>query len=411
MNWCAFKAVLRNDRGNVTLMASLAAVPILLAATGAMEMMSISNAHSRLQAAVDAAALAGAEKLSVVTASTLPMVTEAARQAGLDNLAGDPDATTFAVDPDQVKSAVTVTGTAEHKAIIGFLGLGNSTVTATATANALQKTPLCVLQIDDGGIDLANSSNIRAPGCLIHADSDISVASSAMITADRVQATGSVAGPTNPQGNSGALSINDPFGGMNLNPTSACTLSLNAGIGLGAISNVVPILNDTTVAPGVHCLPILAVGNAHIHLLPGVHYFMGGLIMTQNSSIDGDDVALIFGPLQIFNFADKATVRLTARKSGPFAGFLIATTRQNTNTFKISSGNVSELLGTIYIPNATLEVSSSGSVAQDSDWSVIVAKRLALSNSPSLVINTNYAGSGVPVPQGVGPMGGTVLSR
>ncbi len=394
----------RCNRGNVTLMASLAAVPVLLAGTGAMEMMSISSERSRLQSAVDAAALAGAEKLSLATASTMPMVTQAATQAGQDNLAGTSDAATFAVAVDQTKNEVTVNGQASHKAIIGFLGMGDATVTATATADALQKTPLCVLQVDSGGIDLSNTSNIRAPNCLIHADSNIAVASSALITASRVQATGTVTGPTNPQGNGGALPIPDPFAGMNLNPTSLCNLSLNVAAPL-------PILSDTTVAPGVHCLPILAVGNAHIHLLPGDHYFMGGLVMTQNSTIDGDDVAMIFGPLQIFNFADKATVRLTARKSGPFAGFLMATTRDNTNTFKISSSNVSELLGTIYIPNATLEVTSSGSVAQDSDWSVIVAKKLSLSNSPSLVINTNYVGSGVPVPQGVGPQSATVLSR
>ncbi|MEI9903382.1 MAG: hypothetical protein WDN06_04955 [Asticcacaulis sp.] len=36
-------------------------------------------------------------------------------------------------------------------------------------------------------------------------------------------------------------------------------------------------------------------------------------------------------------------------------------------------------------------MTSSGSVAQDSDWSVIVAKHLSLSNSPTLVINNRYA--------------------
>ena len=70
-----------------------------------------------------------------------------------------------------------------------------------------------------------------------------------------------------------------------------------------------------------------------------------------------------------------------------------------------------KLLGTIYIPNATLEVTSKGAVAQDSDWSVIVAQSVKLSNAPTLVINTNYVGSGVPVPEGVGPSNGTVLKQ
>lgn len=398
-----FTSWARSDGGNVTLMVSLAIIPVMLAATGALEMMSIAGERSRLQAAVDAAALSGAGKLSVVTASTLGMVTQAAKQAGADNIAGTSDPATFEVSVDQTRNEVTVNGTAQHKAVIGFLGVGDTTVTATATADALQKTPLCVLQVDNGGIDLANNSSIRAPGCLVHADSDITVAPGGMITATRVQASGTVTGPTSPQGNSGALAIADPFAGMNLNPATGCNLSLNI------VST--PLLGDTNLAPGVHCLPILAVGSAHIHLLPGDHYFIGGLVLNGNSTLDGDDVALIFGPLQIFDFADKATVRLTARKSGPFAGFLMATTRDNTKTFKISSDNVSELLGTIYIPNATLQVTSGGSVGQNSDWSVIVAKSLQLKNGPTLVINTNYAGSGVPVPAGVGPRGGTVLSR
>lgn len=397
-------------RGQVTLMVALAAIPVMLAGTGALEMMSISRERGRLQAAVDAAALAGANKLSVATASTLPLVVQASQQAGADNL-GASDPATFRVDVNTALTSVTVTGEAEHKALIGFLGIGDSRVTAVATADALQKTPLCVLQIDNGDIALSNTASIRAPGCLIHADSNIAVASSAMITANRIQAVGTATGPMSPKGNAGALNIDDPFSGMNLNPTSGCTLSVNAGIGLGALGSVTPILADTTVPAGVHCLPILAVGSAHIHLAPGDHYFMGGLIMTQNSTLDGDDVALIFGPLQIFNFADKARVRLTARKTGKFAGFLMATTRDNTATFKISSDNVSQLLGTIYIPSATLQVTSGGSVAQDSDWSVIVAKRLELKNSPALVINTRYAGSGVPVPKGVGPQSATVLSQ
>ena len=62
-----------------------------------------------------------------------------------------------------------------------------------------------------------------------------------------------------------------------------------------------------------------------------------------------------------------------------------------------------ELLGTIYIPEAELVVSSRGNVAEDSDWSVIVARTLTVKDSTNLVINTNYANSNVPVPDGVGP--------
>ena len=407
MVWRSLLKAGRHDGGNVATLFAMAAIPVLLGITGAVELSEMLSQKSRLQAAADAGALAGAARLSVALYDGQTEATTAAVTTAKENLNGTIDGR-FTVVIDKTAGTLTVNGEADHKSLIGFMDF-NKTLHATATAEALQKTPLCVLQTDTGGITLSSTSSIRAPGCLIHADQNIAVANSAHITAERIQATGTVSGPMSPAGNAGALAIPDPFVNLNLNPSTLCTLSLN-------ILAVQTIKQDLNLAPGVHCLPIIALGTAHIHLLPGDHYFvglagLGGLTMNDNSTIDGDDVALIFGPGQNFNFAGQANVRLKARKTGPFAGFLIATMRNNTNTFKISSSNVSELLGTIYIPNATLDVSSTGNVAQDSDWSVIVAKKLTLSNGPSLVINTNYVGSGVPVPKGVGPDNSTVLRQ
>lgn len=378
---------------------ALAAVPLLLAIGGALEYGDMSGLKNRLQQAADAGALAGAGRLSLASTTGDEDARQAAIRAARDNLKRD--TATFTVDIDRSAGTLTVLAQAEHDGITGVFG--DKVIKASAVAEALQKTPLCVLQIDTGGIVLNQTANIKAPGCMIHANDKISVTQSAMITGKLIQASGTVTGATNPSGHGGALPIPDPFDGMNLNPSKLCDLSLNIA--------ATPLLADTVVQPGVHCLPILAVGSTKVKLMPGDHYFMGGLIMTQNSVLQGDDVALIFGPLQILNFADKANVRLTARKTGSFAGFLIATTRANTNVFKISSSNVSQLLGTIYIPNATLQVTSQGSVAQDSDWSIVVAKKLELKNSPTLVINTRYTGSGVPVPEGVGPRNATVLKQ
>ena len=57
----------------------------------------------------------------------------------------------------------------------------------------------------------------------------------------------------------------------------------------------------------------------------------------------------------------------------------------------------------MYIPNATLQVSGSDRVADQSAWTVIVARAIQLNGSANLVINHNYAGSTGPVPTAVGP--------
>jgi len=80
----------------------------------------------------------------------------------------------------------------------------------------------------------------------------------------------------------------------------------------------------------------------------------------------------------------------------------LITARDNNDSFDISSSNVDKLLGTIYMPNAKLNISAGGNVAEDSAWSVIVAKEINVSKKSQLIINKNYVGSGVPVPSGVG---------
>ncbi|HTM79849.1 pilus assembly protein TadG-related protein [Asticcacaulis sp.] len=407
MDWAKFCKHLRRTRrdtgGNVSLIAAFSAIPLVLAVTGVIEITDMSNARGRLQEAADAGALAGAGQLAIATIGAAQVsqtaVTVAEQSIGTSGQGSRTTPPAFTATVDTHASSVTVTGVAEHKPLIGFMDFGNQALTATATAENVQRVPLCILQTDDsGGIKVQDTARIRATGCAIHANADINVASGALIQAEAAQAVGAVSGPIEPAGHSGALPIDDPFAAMDLKSKTLCNLLeghlLPIQLGSGTMS----------LPPGLHCLPITVIGNGTLFLQPGDHYFFGPLIMTDNSTLRGDDVSLVFGVGNVFNFARNANVRLSARKSGPMAGFLIATSRDNFGTFSIASGNVSQLLGTIYIPNANLVVDTPGNVAQNSAWSVIVAKTLTLKQNPVLTINTNYTGSGVPVPEGVGPM-------
>ena len=75
-----------------------------------------------------------------------------------------------------------------------------------------------------------------------------------------------------------------------------------------------------------------------------------------------------------------------------------------------TSRHVDRLLGTIYLPMSRLIVSATGAVAEASQWSVVVARNVNLSQQARLTINTDYEGSPVPVPIGVGNRaGGTTV--
>jgi Flp pilus assembly protein TadG len=394
----------RAQRGNIGLIAALAAVPLTGLAMYALSMTEVTSMRAKMQAAADAGALAGASELSVATrvtsgieetAETLALTSFPSQATGGSRT----ERPVFDATADRTEGFVTVKGTYSmpRAAMFG----GPIPINVTATAESLQSMPLCVLQTDElgsNGLKVDDQAVIRAPGCLVHANTNIAVGNSARIEAGLVQAVGTASGPIMPSGNTGALPIPDPFAALNYAPRFACPP------GMPDIVYDKPV--KLTLPPITNCANVTLTGDVDITLAPGDHYFMGKLEIKGRAKIRGTDVAMIFGSDDSFSFNDNVEVRLSARRSGPLAGFLFLTTRDNDEKFVIASDQVRELLGTIYIPNAELEIATKASVAEDSAWSVIVAKTLTLKENPILVINKNYVASGVPVPKGVGPSNG-----
>jgi hypothetical protein len=69
---------------------------------------------------------------------------------------------------------------------------------------------------------------------------------------------------------------------------------------------------------------------------------------------------------------------------------------------RIASNNARNLVGTIYLPNNTLTIDSKKPIADQSDYTVIIARKFEMKDGPELVLNTDYENSPIPVPEGVG---------
>jgi len=110
---------------------------------------------------------------------------------------------------------------------------------------------------------------------------------------------------------------------------------------------------------------------------------------------------------------DAADIYLTAPKTGLMAGLLIWESKNaaENRVHKILSANARELLGTFYLPRGELEVKSGSPIADSSAYTAIIAKRFSMAGSPTLVLNTDYAATDVPTPEGVGATGGQVYLR
>jgi hypothetical protein len=229
----------------------------------------------------------------------------------------------------------------------------------------------------------------------VHSNGDVKVNSSSSISAAMVQATLTATGPITPSPQTDAPPIDDPF----------ATMNLDAGVKNCSSTNTKVMVGETaTLASGIHCGDLDVGAGATLNLAPGEHYFMKGrLRLHDDARMTGDDVVLFFDRQSDFSFEDKSDIRLRGRRTGSYAGFVLATTRDNTHEFNISTASARELLGTVYVPNAMLKVSGDKSVADQSAWTVVVARSVKVTGSANLVINANYSSSTVPVPVGVGP--------
>ncbi|HEX3920304.1 MAG TPA: pilus assembly protein TadG-related protein [Caulobacteraceae bacterium] len=386
---------------------ALLAPMLLMLICGGIDLAAVNADHTSMQDTADATALAMARQLGT-DPQGIPARAQAFALAQLGSV-GQQDQVTITATVS-ANNAVTVQISGHRNSFFGdLLPPGGWTMAAAATASALGEEPLCALSYGAAGgenLHLTGNSQLTAASCLVQSNGDIKVDNNGVLVAGTAQAVGSASGSITPSPQTGAPAIPDPFATLDVSiPANTCTPT-----------NITYASGVNELAPGVHCGNITADNGATIELMPGEHYFVQGqLQLQQSATLTGSDVVLIFDKSSNFNFADSSVVTLAGRKTGPYAGFVIATTRTNTGTFSISSTSAKQLEGTIYIPAAALQVQGTGNkVAQQSAWTVVVAQSIQLNGSADLVINANYASSSVPVPSGVGnqaTVGSVTLSQ
>ncbi len=391
---------LHDRTGNVALMTALAAPLLALAVMAGVETSSLASERALMQQAADAAALAAALDQTVAGRGSSRDVQAYVRSVALAQLGDYPQhaRVTFGAQ-SQAGGLIRVDGTSIRPSMFGNrLPAGGYRIQVQAVAETASQTPICIVTLAASGTNrfqMLDTARISATGCLVHSNRDIDLLGLAFLQADVIQTVRMANGtgfavPTN----TGALRLRDPFEVIAMPATTGCP---------AAIATRTFSTGTHTLPAGVHCDHIVVQNAAQLTLGPGEHVFRGRLRVRQTATLRGEDVALFFmSPSTNAEFINSATVELSGRRSGIYAGFVMVVARGSPRGIEIASPNVNRVLGTVYAPHGWVRVSSSGQVAEDSDWSVVVTNRLLMSGSPNLVINTRYTGSPVPIPGGVG---------
>lgn len=357
-----------------------------------------------LQRAADAAALAGAKELSMSDAkreSVAAAVKAMVEHFVKENTAGGN--VTPSVHTKIADQTVEVSVAAGYKSLFGdAIGLSVEEMQVRAVARIAGQPNICALSLEArelGAVALSGRASLVGNNCAVFSNSrstaGLTVTEGAKLTATTVCSAGGVVGNdnVNPAAYVDCPQFDDPLASRPEPDSNACD------------HRATVILNqERTLNPGVYCLGLTIAGFSRVTFNPGVYVIKNGpFLVSAQSMIKGYGVGFHLSGTSFFTFDPLTKIELEAPKSGPMAGLLFFGSRFQSKLLvnTILSSNAQIMLGTIYLPNTSLVVTSLARVGSKSAYTAIVARRLVMLDGPEMVLNSNYQDTDVPVPEGI----------
>jgi Flp pilus assembly protein TadG len=376
---------------------------------GVVDYMSLSNQKHQLQGVADRAALAAAQELVVFKGSN-GRVASVAEIFVDSNYTEKPHITTARIVEDG--KAVEVTISAEPKTYFpGPIARNVTEIKVHATAEVMGGGYVCMIGLspdESSTLDMSDKARVTAADCAIYSNSrsksSLTLHSKARVKADLVCVAGGVEGATSAVSPNPPLTdcpaLLDPLRDRPEPKVSLLKCDHLLTVVITALSGKV------TLDPGVYCGGINVKLGGDVTLKPGTYIMNNGtLTVDTGGKLQGEGVGFyLTGLLSTIQFGPSSTISLTAPKSGDMAGMLFFESRSRVLGLphRIASDNARNLVGTIYLPNNTLTIDSKNPIADQSDYTVIIARKFDMKDGPELVLNTDYENSPVPVPEGVG---------
>ena len=354
-----------SDRcGNVVIIFALVTIPLVGAVGISVDYVKASQLRTRMQQALDAAALAG-----VAESSSSLKISKATShfQSQISNDWGTTPTASFSVD-----GAGKLIGTAQAAAKGSFVGmLGQSSISvkvATAAVTSGTTSKVCILLVDPTQSQslLVNSgANLNAPNCEIHVRSTASPAaifnSGTTLNVKKICIKGNNIiknGTANPPAETGCAAISDPFSSsMPSVSVGACTYN-----------NQVYNPGSVTISPGVYCGWTNFNGSGTLTLNPGLYIIKnGGMTFNSGWTVTGNGVTFyLVDQDATITFNGNVNFKFTPPTSGTYANILMFEPAGLANTnLPINGTSGSSLQGLLYLPSRDVMINSVSNVSGD----------------------------------------------
>ena len=424
----------RNQAGQVLISTTLAMVVLIGFAGLAVDMGILRYQRRVQQSAADAAAIAGATDLP--SNYRTGAMNAAAANGFTDNTTGGdcgvppanlavgfvnvgvcapPIAGPHAGQQGYVEAYVSA---GQPTFFMRILGVNKKTITARSVATnkstGTNGAPYgCMYAIGSPGnpvqgMTLQDASIVFAPSCAIVDNGDYT--SSGAITASSFGVSGANHGGegrvTCTGGASSCPSFNSPAAADPLAaytpPCSPCSGGTDISItGRGNFSGAGAryARGTYTVSPGTyHAITISARRGENVVFRPGSYVIngAGGLRVTGNANISGNDVSFYFTGRSTINVTGRPTLNLSAPASGQYAGMLLWQARADTAHPSLSAATGS-LNGILYFPSDQLSFAANTTL----NVGVVVAASVSAGDGANLTIKGAAINGGAGVPGGL----------
>lgn len=393
--------------GGIKLQAALCLPMIVMLCGGAIDLVKVTSQRQHLQAAVDAAALAGARELGLSDArreNVAAAVEAMVKVAIAPNLsaAGPPDVKTVVRNrPLEVE----IVARQATKPVFGSVaGIAPPTIEVVAIARIVGRPNICVLGLDpseNGTISLEKNARVTGQNCAVFSNSrasnSIASKNSAVLSAALICSAGGRDGMKanfNPEPLTDCPTFDDPLAARPEPRPAPCNPALPKSV-----------TKSGRLSPGTYCGGLAIGAGGDVELEPGVYIIKDGpLTVSGGARLVGKGVGIFLtGSKATLQLEPASSIDLSAPEVGEMAGLLVFESRSQpeSGVHQILSDDARNLLGTIYLPRGRLNVDANSPIADKSAYTAIVARKISLYGGPHLVLNSNYDETDVPVPEGI----------
>jgi Flp pilus assembly protein TadG len=446
---------LRSTAGNLTLIGSIAALPMIASVGLAVDYMRASRSAQELQQIADAAALAAAsaknitgtaaQKIEQRSAIATKFITASVANVADVELVGPPEVTTGPNTVDihinaKVKgSFINVLNAMNSSADIGgdigsdVAGESSSKdidLTVHAKVGFSENSYRCLIALHptlSQEINFEGNSEFMA-NCAVHANSNAAVAirtwGSAEAYATSFCARGGWAGSGfTPDPTGGCTLVADPYASMTLPTVGSCITAAAAGLpSSGSGSKLTAagafVKNEArTLPPGTYCGGIEGKTHATITLEKGIYVFKDGdLVLDAGSKILATSGTVIYltGVSSNISVASGATLKVTGPNNVnsvvgdptyAYRGWAILQDRTTTPTSdnSVSSQNNGDvdIIGGYYGPTQDLRITANGDVNANSGYFPMITNSLYMTGNATFYVNLDYAAANLDEPTGL----------